>query len=699
MAYSSIQINFADVGSRINDGLQFRLKSASGNLIGLYWVKFVAYDPYMPVRVKGLIFPDPSLNDIQIGSGDIAAQLFVTYFGIDYNQVDIFTISRQANIVTITSLIDDAIFTDIDSGTNQTITPNNVSSPTVITVNTAVISQDAGNQCNGFNLAIGTNINFVRVRTNGALQNVAATNSFNQDLLRNVQYTFIFETADGATVKWPASGYLLIDTLDANNFDISEIVSFGDISARVVDNAPSAIGKEYSLNNVDWQSSPTFAGLSAQTYTLYIRDNYRGTQLGCVVSKQFTLVGTPSTDAEKTPIIEISKTNSIGFVNREDVDNINTFKNVTNSFSRERKFAYLYCDEILFQVGDSTRIQMKSSYDVVTATLRSEAGVETPLTVTQRTNNIGKFASMDAVVQFYQPDYAIIYFNSGFYYDELGAQLDPYNLNGNLPEFAVIGAKIEVGGLGVTEVVDIIYLDSINRKCLVVPLQVTNPRPDVVVIKAEYNILDYNIFDFDVVWNTEGIFDIVLEFSDPLFTTVQYQSENINVAVEHPNTIPIRYFNTNNRDIFYKYEIEHFIRVPVIAIEDFIRDEVEPNITDKNVNILRSTLNEGQTFIFEEMTRSLWTKLAIALSCEWVFINGIGYAKFEPFEIEPIQGTNLTRLKANMLLTGIGYNNIDEYIQSGLLDDIDFDVPVFNTQNLIVVRTPNAFVTGGRGRR
>ena len=70
-------------------------------------------------------------------------------------------------------------------------------------------------------------------------------------------------------------------------------------------------------------------------------------------------------------------------------------------------------------------------------------------------------------------------------------------------------------------------------------------------------------------------------------------------------------------------------------------------------------------------------KLAIALSCENVFINGLGYVKNGSLEPEPIENTNLHNLIAEMIKTNINYNNNTQG-QEGLDDGyINFNIPEF----------------------
>jgi hypothetical protein len=697
MGFSNIQITFPDVASRIDDVVQFTLKSGTGNVIATYWFKYTNRfrDAEEDLGALGLIYPDSNYRDGVLSGGTHAANQFRQTLADDYSRQGQFLISLVGTVLTVNSTTEDAIFTDVVAGQESIVINNTVESP-VLRINSSSITTAPTQECTHFNLDITTNRDFVKIITNGVSNVITPTSTYSETLSRGTAYTIILEDSNGEQVKFPSSGFLQVETLNADNFSIKEISDFSGSSAIIKDNEPSDLVKQYSINNVDWQTSATFDGLTAQTYTLYIKDLYGSNELGCVVTKQFTITETPTSVTDKKNVIQISNANSISFVKRETIDNINTFKNVANLLSHERNFAYLYCNEILFQNNDSIKIQFKSSWDSVSGVVRKSDGTEEAITINKRTDNINKFTAMDGVVQSYTYNKSIIYFTSGFYYDINDNQLDPFDLNGNLPEFAKIGAKIEIAGSGVGEILDIFYLDSIKRKVILTDIPFSGIRPLTRTIRSYYDVLSYEIYDFNIDWITHGngLYDVVLNFVDSEFGTISYQSENINIADEHENTLAIKYFNTNNRDIFHKYDIQHFIRVPAEAIEDLIRDDIETNITDTSAVVVKSKLNEVQRFIFEPMARSIAIKLSVALSSEYVFINGIGYSKFEPLELEQVPNTNLLKLAANLLINENSYSNIDEYVNGGAIEDITFDVPIVDTDNVVIIRTPNNFIKG-----
>lgn len=85
------------------------------------------------------------------------------------------------------------------------------------------------------------------------------------------------------------------------------------------------------------------------------------------------------------------------------------------------------------------------------------------------------------------------------------------------------------------------------------------------------------------------------------------------------------------------------------------------------------------------MVREHLIKLSIALSSEYVFIDGEGYTKSDSFAFEQIENTNLQTMTAQMLKNGLNYNNLNEY-ETG----IDFGEDQIEIPNLL--NSPTNFI-------
>jgi len=181
----------------------------------------------------------------------------------------------------------------------------------------------------------------------------------------------------------------------------------------------------------------------------------------------------------------------------------------------------------------------------------------------------------------------------------------------------------------------------------------------------------------DLTIYTESTDELGVITEPQILSSVKHLSENIYIADNHEETVHIRYYNENNRDIFYKYGIEHTIRVPYLHIKPMMNDESNISIGDLTSTMTESKIHELNEFMFVDLVNSAMRKLAIALSCEKVFINGEGYIKNEGLAIENIPNSNLHTLLAIMLKTNINYNN-NNGGQTGInVDESDLNIPAF----------------------
>lgn len=687
MPNSRLIFTFVD-GNKDRKAVSFYFTSSNGTRIGPNLCRFVSRERIAKGEIP--ILNGLSSSDINFLSGVNSATFYAYYLNQDYNN-NLFTVSAAGNTVTVTALTSGSIFSSvfIDSSIGSVVTENEDTveiNKTQLSIQEFEYLQADDTPCGKFKLRLESDFNFDFYQINNStFNNNPKDNILEIDLLRDVSYTVqlkrsVFQKPD-VIARFPQLGRLIIPSLKEENFNIKSSSVIGSGTINITPNFTSLVTYQYSIDNgVTWVNNGVFTGLANGNYTILIRDKFINNLLGCQISKDFAL----GLEANKKPFISISKANSLYFAKQENTDNISKFQNDDNSFSSINKSTINYCNEALFELIDETRIQVKSSYDSLIVTLRSEEGNIYNLPFNQRTNNLGLFKSLDCVVEYYNATQSIIYFNSGNEYNEAGNIIGNYSLNGNLPDFAIVGETIELDNYGPLEIKDIIYLDSIDKRCIVVDIRSTGLIPQLLIVKALYNVLDYNIFDFDILWAfySEGIYDVLIEFTDDNFDSEFYLSENINLKAEHEGSVHIRAFNTNNRDIFYKYDIYPTIRVNLFDKYYIIKDEIENNITDNSVEIVKSTVNEGTTFVFDELTREAGIKLALFLSCEFVFIDGIGYAKSDSLSFEPIEFTNMQSMTAQMLKTQINYNNLIN-INTG----IDFGVESVDVPNFIIQNT------------
>ena len=118
----------------------------------------------------------------------------------------------------------------------------------------------------------------------------------------------------------------------------------------------------------------------------------------------------------------------------------------------------------------------------------------------------------------------------------------------------------------------------------------------------------------------------------------------------------INYYGSNNRSIFYLYGIEHFIRAEIIDISSYIDDDNDILKGDLHTYLTESTVHKGIKILFSEVTYRMMMKLSLALSSEFLFVNGLGYVKDKSLKVEQIEHTNLYTMECQLISTNSNYN-------------------------------------------
>jgi hypothetical protein len=403
---------------------------------------------------------------------------------------------------------------------------------------------------------------------------------------------------------------------------------------------------------------------------MYIKDNY-----GCQIQKDYEVTELGTRD----PYFFISKANSLIFAKVENTTICGPYPNDSNQLSYQSKAEIVYCAETLLQTCDNTKIQFKSNYENQTATLREDGEVDVDLPITKLSSNLNRFEAMDCKVYNYGNNQTGIYFIAGDVYDEAWIDIGDYTLNGNLPDFAVVGNTIQFQSNGESyDIVNVLYdkRATVRAKVIVIDKFYDGAQYDDAV-RCLYNILPYEVYEFDIDWSVQGAgtYDVVINNQDTVLGTIDYISENVYIETEHKRTLAINYYNTNNRDIFYKYGQENFIRVKFLKIEGLTKDTSDINLTDDKSYLVDSDVYEADKFIFQQMTKNQMRQLTIALSCEYVFINDIGYIKDGNVDSKIVGETNLYDVTCDMVKTSINYNTRKTGSSGVPGDYVSFNIP------------------------
>jgi hypothetical protein len=453
--------------------------------------------------------------------------------------------------------------------------------------------------------------------------------------------------------------------------NVSTLLNGGTVTV-VVDFATN-LDLEYSLNDADWVASNVFTGQADGNYTVYIRDQY-----GCKISKDYIV----SAKGTRAPYFFVSKANSIGFMEQVDHNSCSLPRNSRNTLAYQSLVnlnGINYCLETLFQTCDDTTIQIHTNFDDTIVKVRREDLTEVTIPTTTKTSNLNKFAKMDCRKYAYNGQLAI-YFDTGDVYNEIDEVTGTYALNGALPDMAIIGNQVQIGVVGTFTILDLFYEESVGKKVMLLNTSYSGAN-ELTTAMSVYDLLPFEVVEFTIDWEAigAGIVDVHIQSNDETNDTLDYLSENIDVAEEHINTLGIRYYGNNNRDVFYKYGIEHFIRIPYIGMEPKLKDENEINIGDLTIEVVNSDVYRVKEFAFNAVLEDRMNTLAIALSMDNVFIQDIGYAKDGTVDPGHIRGTNLCEVVCDMIETNVMYTNNKQGQEGENADSIPFNIPTIIT--------------------
>lgn len=615
----------------------------------------------------------PTLN-----VGEMTAVAYETYFNIDQNQGKLMSISRNINVITI----EIAYTWDFQNFSSDVPSIGNVLVPEVpdtFQVDAISIVTNPTDPCDFVNV----NVLMTEQATNyslavyGGATNAptvpVSTNPFTVSIprLSPLKLTVIKGTTSYVVSEYFNEPYFYFRKIGQGNIRIrisqdvfnGATVMFSINYYNQLTQRPSLGTIEYSLDGFNWFENGRFSGQVGGDYTVYVRDG-----LGCTVQKDFTI---PDTLQDRTPFFFVSEANSISFSKNEQWDSLQNgiFKNPNNVLATTDLQQNLYRERLIFREEDEVRIQFKSNYeyhDIFVEDCEGDAVGYTP-TIEKMSNNLNLFESLDCKLHTLSNTTAGIYFDSGNYYNEAGVVLGNYELFGNLPDSAIIGNIVHIPTYGVFQVQDIIYKSDINKKLMVFEMNYQSTTDASVVMRCNYNLLDYEIYEFNIDFSypiiksgLEKLIRIRIQATDDLFDEINHYSEYSIILDEdrydQNKYVGINYYGTNNRSVFYAYGITHFIRAEILFINSVIDDDSELVMGDLNTYVSESTVHKGISIKFSEVTYRLMMKLSLALSSEFLFINGLGYAKDKGLKVEPIENTNLYTIECELVSTNTNWN-------------------------------------------
>ena len=397
------------------------------------------------------------------------------------------------------------------------------------------------------------------------------------------------------------------------------------------------------------------------------------------------------------PYFKLPEANSLSFALVKDYNNRDVYKNVFNSKSSQANTNLVDCMIQNFHWEDKIITQLRTNYDNITATITDEEGNVDNINVDLKVHNLEVTQTIDAV-QVATPDELgmILFFRSGNIYEyETSNVVDSHQLEGQLPEWAVAGNWVKVGGNHV-EIIGVHYDSSEDRHYMVLDTYPLFVIETDIVVSSMYNREDYNVYEFTVnAYDKEGkLNNVQLQVNDSRegFIDVEYSSENIFIDSEYnkddygsQNRIELVYFNyENSSDINFSTGFYGILRLDYI---DFIED-VDHNVdTEKKSNtvISLSSSNYHQKVLsLERIPAIYFRKLIQAFSMKEIFLDRIQYS-VKDIDHEWIQGTNSYSMEITLYCAENGFNPLadrrycgDRYIapniEGGLDSELDFEI-------------------------
>lgn len=603
-------------------------------------------------------------------------------FDLDYNATGLFTVVSTNGVtntgigtVTIEANFSGAIFTGTSNDFVNVAIENEVTFPD-FSIDEITFTPKIGDESYKCTVNIDTNHLATKI-LQPFVRNPNTENPIIFPAYRNMIFNVELEDANGLrvlqVVKTPS--YLNIDnfTLNVVNSPVGGTLNISNVNS-------DGLVLEYSLDDINWQTSPIFSGLAVGTYMFYVKD-----QLGDYQNKSFSV----TESGIYTPYFYISKSNSFRFANRVTWGNSSNYKTDENTLSHEVDCEIPYTEIQQFQSADVITTQFKSNYKTNMAKILKSDLSEVVIPVVKKSNNIGIKDKRDALKCNMTDGKSGLYFQSGNTYDyNTGLVSGTYALNGDLPEWAVVGNYFAIGSAWF--LIEEIVFDEVRNASVVVFTNTYTGADTLVVASSIFNRFNYEVYEFDIDMSDyiDQYFRVRIRNSDSRYCEIIHLSEQIWCKVKHENVLEIKYSNSSNTDMFYATGIVNLIRIPYTYFKGKFDEESEVHKTDTNSILLSADVYEVDEIVFEPVTKEIWRKMVLALSHENVTINGVGYVKNGNFNSEgPLERSNLYVLTATMIKTD---NNLNGKMSTNSLGGFE---GTFITTEDGVIETDGGYMT------
>lgn len=347
-----------------------------------------------------------------------------------------------------------------------------------------------------------------------------------------------------------------ITSLDIN-------VAYDDFGATVSINPVLTRGNritplQYSLDNINFQSSNNFYVFVSGDFTAYVVDKY-----GCLFSTKFTV---DLEERKGAPYFDIEITNPLRLVDQ----NITGIKNISNQLAANYDIPNVE-DRFFrqpFKIGDIIRTQFKSNYSDHEVRVYNCGNLIETITPVLKIENTNRLDKRDVVIRTGSPNKTNVAFPQGNIYDPITNDvIDTYfQFDGRLPSFVRVGMLLtfnEPNALtGTFEVEEIIFDERLQSWVAVITATILGHETAVQVLST-YNLEEYNIYEFELTY-PEGQYHIEVVATDDnaLYPDVLWESEPFFFS-DDIEVVTIDYSsNVNQSLIDYRTDIEFRLCVP-----------------------------------------------------------------------------------------------------------------------------------------
>jgi len=642
--YSEIQITFnADLAT--NSNVTFDILNVPTTL------ETTLFEKWVNTRV--------SSNQVTLGTptatpGEISAINYITAFELDYNNTNLYVVSRVANVVTIKCTNQDISFQNGSALDSQD--PPNILNVDFAYNNyntssfgfTDISYSQSTDPCGFVDVVVTTSELATEIVTPGI--GVNTNNPFTVKITRATNGLVKVKNASGVEIE---TNFTTPPLLSVANVDVNIVSTPAQATVSITVNNSTGLILEYSIDDVTWQSSNIF-NLVPGAYTVYIKDQY-----GCEINKAFNV----DAFGIQTPYFYLSKSNSIRFANRIVWNNNGNHKTLDNSLSYEAEVDLPKMEIIQFQSNDVITTQFKSNYDTRTAKVINPDLSEDSISIVKKTENIGITNKRDARIISIASDTTKtgIYFGSGNLYDyDTGIDTGvDYALNGGVPEWGIEGNYIEFSGSWFL-IEDVVFDEVRNVYLLIITNTYTGTDDATIIVSSLYNNENYEVYEFTIDFANyiDKQVSVRIDNVDANFDDLEHLSELIDARNTQEGTVEIRCKNETNTDILYSTGIEHKFRIPLNKKDAKPKSTLEAHDTDSSTILLNSQSREVFQYTFHPVTEQRMECLKQALLHETVIINGEYFVSTSPPEIEGAIGeTNWYIVKALMTRSNSVYNS------------------------------------------